>query len=155
MTILLAMLLAQAAQHPCVEDAKKLCAGIQPGQGRIAACLKEHKDQLSSGCKANIAHFREGAQACQADVERLCPGIKAGPERHACMQQHKDQVSPECREFFSEAMERRGEMQDAMRDCQGDAQKFCKGVKPGEGRVLDCLKQHQGELSQACGARVK
>jgi hypothetical protein len=155
MTFLIALLLAQAADHPCVADAKRLCPGVQPGQGRIAACLKEHQSDMSPACKARIAEFREGAQSCQADVQKLCPGTKPGKERSACMRQHKDEVSPECREFFSEAMERRGEMRDAMRDCQADAQKLCKDVKAGEGRVLACLKQHQGELSQACAARVK
>jgi hypothetical protein len=31
----------------CADDAKKLCAGVQSGGGRILACLKEHKDSLS------------------------------------------------------------------------------------------------------------
>lgn len=35
----------------CTEDAKKLCAGVQPGGGRILACLKDHKDALSDQCK--------------------------------------------------------------------------------------------------------
>ena len=37
MNLLLALLLAQAAQHPCMDDAKKLCPGVEPGDGRIAA----------------------------------------------------------------------------------------------------------------------
>jgi hypothetical protein len=35
----------------CADDAQKLCAGVQPGGGRIVACLKEHKDSLSDRCK--------------------------------------------------------------------------------------------------------
>src|SRR5271169_5475730 len=35
----------------CTEDAKKLCAGVQPGGGRILACLKDHKDALSDQCR--------------------------------------------------------------------------------------------------------
>jgi hypothetical protein len=35
----------------CTEDAQRLCAGVQPGGGRILACLKEHKDALSDKCK--------------------------------------------------------------------------------------------------------
>src|SRR5579863_7198939 len=35
----------------CSEDAQKLCAGVQPGGGRIVACLREHKDSLSDQCK--------------------------------------------------------------------------------------------------------
>src|ERR1700694_4712147 len=40
-----------AIQAACAEDAQKLCAGVQPGGGRIVACLKEHKDSLSDRCK--------------------------------------------------------------------------------------------------------
>ena len=154
MTLLLALLLAQAAQHPCVDDAKRLCPGVQPGQGRIAACLKEHKAEMSDACKARIAEFREGAHACEADVQKLCPGTKPGKERSACMRQHKDEVSPECRDFFAKAMDNRAEMRAAMHDCQADAKKLCKDVKPGEGRVLECLQEHKSELSSACAARI-
>lgn len=37
--------------------------------------------------------------------------------------------------------------------CAEDAAKFCKDVKPGEGRVAVCLKEHEKELSQACRDR--
>src|ERR1700685_1980685 len=40
-----------AIRAACAEDAQKLCAGVQPGGGRIVACLKEHKDSLSDRCK--------------------------------------------------------------------------------------------------------
>jgi Cysteine rich repeat len=40
-----------AVQAACAGDAQKLCAGVQPGGGRIVACLKEHKDELSDQCK--------------------------------------------------------------------------------------------------------
>ena len=40
-----------AIQAACAEDAQKLCAAVQPGGGRIVACLKEHKDALSDQCK--------------------------------------------------------------------------------------------------------
>ena len=62
---LLLVIGAAAAAHPaladdtlaairaaCGDDAQKLCAGVQPGGGRIVACLKAHKDSLSDGCKA-------------------------------------------------------------------------------------------------------
>jgi hypothetical protein len=35
----------------CADDAQKLCTGVQPGGGRIIACLKQHKDSLSTQCK--------------------------------------------------------------------------------------------------------
>jgi hypothetical protein len=40
-----------AIRNACAQDAKTLCAGEQPGGGRVIACLKEHKDQLSAQCR--------------------------------------------------------------------------------------------------------
>jgi len=40
-----------AIRAACAEDAQKFCAGVQPGGGRIVACLKEHADSLSDRCK--------------------------------------------------------------------------------------------------------
>jgi Cysteine rich repeat len=34
--------------------------------------------------------------------------------------------------------------------CGQDAQKFCAGVQPGGGRIVNCLKQHKDSLSDAC-----
>jgi len=43
----------QAAKAPlalCKADAERLCAGVTPGEGKIIACLKQHKDDVSVGC---------------------------------------------------------------------------------------------------------
>jgi Cysteine rich repeat len=42
------------ARTACAADIQKLCAGVAPGGGRILACLKQHKDQVSNGCKQAI-----------------------------------------------------------------------------------------------------
>jgi hypothetical protein len=34
--------------------------------------------------------------------------------------------------------------------CKGDAETFCKGVQPGGGRIMDCLKDHFKDISDAC-----
>ncbi|MDB6144044.1 MAG: hypothetical protein JWP80_3088 [Pseudomonas sp.] len=43
----------------------------------------------------------------------------------------------------------------AMRDCRPDYQKFCSTVERGDGRAVECLKQHQAELSPACATDMK
>lgn len=43
----------------CKADVKKLCPDVKPGGGRIAACLKDKKDEVSTECKADIAKHRE------------------------------------------------------------------------------------------------
>jgi len=44
-----------AIRAACAQDAQRLCAGVQQGGGRIVACLKEHRDALSDGCKQAAA----------------------------------------------------------------------------------------------------
>jgi hypothetical protein len=39
---------------------------------------------------------------------------------------------------------------DARAACASDVQKLCAGVPPGGGRIIACLKQHQGEVSDGC-----
>lgn len=39
--------------------------------------------------------------------------------------------------------------------CKDDVDKLCKDVQPGEGRVLQCLKTHEKEVSPACTAHLK
>ena len=38
-------------------------------------------------------------------------------------------------------------MQEA---CGGDIKKFCSNIERGGGRIVQCLEQHQKEVSQAC-----
>lgn len=45
--------------------------------------------------------------------------------------------------------------QAAQGGCKADAEKLCKDVQPGEGRVIECLKTHQKELSPKCVDQVK
>jgi hypothetical protein len=40
-----------ALRAGCADDAQKLCAGVPSGGGRILACLKAHKEELSAQCK--------------------------------------------------------------------------------------------------------
>jgi hypothetical protein len=49
----------EAVRAACETDVQKLCAGVQPGGGRIVACLKEHKDQVSDGCKQAISKAKQ------------------------------------------------------------------------------------------------
>jgi hypothetical protein len=42
-------------QGACMSDVKALCGSVQPGGGRIRDCMKEHRTELSTSCKAAIA----------------------------------------------------------------------------------------------------
>jgi hypothetical protein len=42
----------------------------------------------------------------------------------------------------------------AMAACRADAQKLCADVKPGGGRIIDCLQQQQAQVSAGCAAAL-
>jgi hypothetical protein len=74
---------------PCAADVQKLCAGVQPGGGRVLDCLKSHEADLSAACKARgeqgkarKAERKEAREAvhaaCKDDVAKLCGGVTAG-----------------------------------------------------------------------------
>jgi len=46
--------------------------------------------------------------------------------------------------------EARAKAKELAQVCRGDFQKLCPGVQPGGGRILACLRQHSGSLSQPC-----
>ena len=49
------------AQKACASDIKTLCPDVQPGGGRILACLKEHKESVSDPCKQAIMKVLQGS----------------------------------------------------------------------------------------------
>ena len=42
-------------QGACRSDIQTLCAGVQPGGGRIRDCMKQNHAQISAACKIAIA----------------------------------------------------------------------------------------------------
>jgi hypothetical protein len=81
----------------CLGDAKSLCAGIQPGGGKIRDCLKSHVKELSDGCQAVVLKV-VNAKACAGDVKQFCADTKPGEGRvEACMKAHVADVSDACK----------------------------------------------------------
>jgi hypothetical protein len=43
----------------------------------------------------------------------------------------------------------------AMRYCNADVARLCRGVQPGGGRIIGCLKAHKEEMSIGCGKALQ
>ena len=39
--------------------------------------------------------------------------------------------------------------------CKADREKFCPGLKPGDGKLGPCMKEHAAELSPECAAAAE
>jgi hypothetical protein len=66
--------LAQPRPRPCAIDIKAYCTDIQPGEGRVAACIKEHIGDFSAACKARLITAIVTTRECAADVKGQCTG---------------------------------------------------------------------------------
>lgn len=95
--------------------------------------------------------YRRGA--CKADYEKFCKKVRPGQGRIAkCMKKHDVEISLACKEQLDADREK---AHDFIKACKPDAEKYCKNVKPGQGRIVRCLKLHHAELSIECRAHFK
>ena len=84
---------------------------------------------------------------CQADVKKLCPGVKAGHGAIlACLEPQQDKISDACKAVVKQ------KLQDFYAACKDDATKLCAGVEPGSGKVVKCLHKNEASLSPGCEA---
>lgn len=156
----LALSLPAAAEKsgPCAADVAKFCKDVKPGEGRIAACLKEHEKDLSQACKDRKALAAEkrgkrghkfagrggnkGGGACMREYgQGFGAGFKSGFKMRAGLGQKGRKAG------------KAGKGGDKV--CAADVQKLCGDVKPGEGRVRDCLIKNASKLSDGCKVRTE
>ena len=95
----------------------------------------------------------KGGGACRADIAALCPNLQPGPGEHGaiakCLESQADKLSAPCKAHLDAE---KAKMEAVKEACKGDVDKFCGGVATGEGRIMQCLHQHQSELSDSCKA---
>jgi hypothetical protein len=85
-----------SSQRDCAVDLKSLCAGVEPGGGRVAACLQTHMDKLSVGCSQILSKVIWAASECRADIKQFCPDAKY-ESVDDCMRPHLGETSGACR----------------------------------------------------------
>jgi len=146
--------MAKHMQRACGQDLKTHCAEITPGEGRIMACLNNKVDVLSESCQGlvtRIASERAAvSQACGSDIDKHCPDALSGGDLKRCLTTHRANLSSTCQTHLAERQRKHKNMRDFRRACGKDVRSHCQGVKPGQGRIAQCLMDHEDKLSQGC-----
>ncbi len=94
-----AMAQGTALRQACGSEIEQHCAGVQPGEGRLRACIKENFAAFSEPCKQAMLSSVAVVRACKADVQRTCPGVQPGGGRiQACMKDHFVEYSEPCKQ---------------------------------------------------------
>jgi hypothetical protein len=90
------------AGKACKADLDKVCPGVEPGQGRILACLEGKLDQLSQACKDDVSKkFNALYKACRPDAQKLCPGVEMGGGKVLqCLGDNEASLSSSCKKVW-------------------------------------------------------
>ena len=108
---------------------------------------------FAAGLAADAGAQQRRDGPCAADVKKFCGDVKPGQGAIAkCMKAHEAELSHACRESSKARAEKAERVRE---ECKADAEKFCKGIAPGGGRILSCLKGRQPDLQPACAAEFK
>jgi multidrug efflux system outer membrane protein len=100
-----------------------------------------------------VTSITETPRPCADEFERFCKNVQHGLGLMiVCLDQHRDELSPACRTKVGGALVK---LDKAKLDCAGDIASFCGSVKPGGGRILECLKKQSDRLSPACRDHVQ
>lgn len=87
---------------------------------------------------------------CDAEVQRYCPDSLTGEERRRCAARRLKQLPQACQQIVRERIVRWKEADGYKVACADDVTRHCQAVEPGEGRILQCLQEHEQELSDRC-----
>jgi Cysteine rich repeat len=94
----------RAASKACAVDVKAQCASVQPGEGRVSACVERHFKHLSLPCKTALVRAGTAIKkACTTDANQFCAGVKPGGDRIGmCLRPHLDDLSQPCKDALAQ-----------------------------------------------------
>lgn len=114
-------------RQACGADYRVHCAGIPPGGTASIACLKRNVRTLSGACQQALEAVAGVTSAAAA------PAVAPPPAEPAPLL-----VTP------------REELFILRTACGGDYANFCRGLRPGAGRIAACLHYNSANLSPQC-----
>lgn len=87
---------------------------------------------------------------CEAEVQQYCPDSLLGEDRRRCVMQRIKRLDPPCRQIVQQRLVHWREAEGYRLACVEDMKRVCLTVQPGDGRILQCLQEHEQDLSEAC-----
>ena len=115
------------------------------------------EDPLQKGVQGALDTFSQG---CQQELTTFCKNVTPGEGRIlACLYAFQDQLSPKCEYAMYDSVSQLDRtltnLSYVVGECRDDLKKNCAEVKPGEGRLLDCLSKNEAKVSNRCTAALK
>ena len=99
-------------------------------------------------------------EGCSREFESYCRNVTPGEGRYlACLYAYGDKLSPRCEYALYDAAAQLERALTALtylaNECRDDLKKYCSDIKPGEGRLLECIAKKKDEISDRCKTAIK
>jgi hypothetical protein len=100
------------------------------------------------------------AKGCDKEIKTYCKEVAPGGGRVvACLYAYEDKLSAQCEYALYDAaaqLERAiNALAYAANECRDDLAKFCSDIKPGEGRLIQCIDKNETKVSARCKQALK
>lgn len=97
---------------------------------------------------------------CKKEFDTYCKDVTPGEGRLlACLYAHGDKLSGRCEYSLYDAAAQLERAVAALtyvaNECRDDLKAHCSSVKPGEGRLLDCINKNEKKISARCKQALK
>jgi hypothetical protein len=102
--------LVESVKKACNKELTTFCKGVQPGEGRILACLYAFQDRVSGKCEYAIydaavqleqaaVALKFAATECKDDLLKYCGNVEVGEGRvKACLDKNEKSLSEKCKD---------------------------------------------------------
>jgi len=99
-------------------------------------------------------------KGCDKELKTYCKDVTPGEGRGlACLYAFSDKLSTKCEYALYDAaaqLERAvAALSYTVNECRDDLTKFCSDIKPGEGRLLQCLEKNDAKITKRCTQALK
>ena len=100
------------------------------------------------------------SKGCEKELKTYCKDVTPGEGRVlACLYAHEDKLSGPCEYALYDAaaqLERAlNALSYAANECRDDLTKFCSDIKPGGGRLMQCIDKNDANVSKRCKQALK
>jgi hypothetical protein len=112
------------------------------------------------GCAAKHPLVEMVAKGCDHEITTYCKDVTPGEGRVlACLYAHEDKLSGQCEYALYDAAAQLERALTALtyvaNECRDDLISYCSDIKPGEGRLLQCIDKNEAKVSQRCKQAMK
>src|SRR5436190_2223007 len=102
--------LVEGLKKACHKELTTFCKGVQPGEGRIVACLYAFQDRVSGKCTyavydaaaqldEAVTALKFAAAECKDDLLKYCGNVEVGNGRvKACLEKHENSLTDKCKD---------------------------------------------------------